>query len=764
MKIRFKNKNPGLFPSAGILIFFILAALFAGYIAPHDPEKANLELRLKEPCREYPLGTDHLGRCISSRIIFGARVSLSVGLLVVSSSLVLGLTMGTLSGYYGGWPDGIVMRVVDAFLAFPSLLLALGIAGLFGAGFMNLVIALIVVDWAGYARLARSSVMAVKEQDYIKASKGLGAGDMHVIVRRVIPNVISPLIVMATIGMGYVILSAAGLSFLGFGVQPPTPEWGSMLNEGKTYIRAAPYIMIFSGLAIMLTVLAFNCLGDELRDLLDSRTRKDIECSHYRMLTLPNAHTTECSHCRMLTLPNDHTIVPDFFRVATMKKHPSSNSKSLAGKPLPSKFLLTATINAASGYVSKINGFSRNASLFLGYVFLISLSLGIYDVIFNLYILRLGFREDFLGLMLSLVSISTGLFAIPAAAFCDRVGRKNTLLLSCLLLLISFAILYTTKSTFLLAFFSVLYGISSSLKIVTASTFMVENSTSYERMHLFSMYYLLYTIGVMLGNLAGGTLPQVFADSLDLDPTGPGAYQLSLYASLAAVLVSLLPLLLIKNKKTEMTETGMTGKPALFSTLFSTLRSGTIRKLILVNGIIGIGWGLILPYFNVYFDIVLGASSKQIGFIFSFSQLVMMFTLMFVPILTEGFGKVKVITLVQLSSIPFLLLFASTSILAVAAFGYTMRTAIMNMANPIMSNFNMEIVSEGQRATVNSLIWMSCYTFVGLSTYAGGLMMAHGYYTLPFLLTCGIYGVAAVLYYMFFEKIEKQQKVAGATL
>jgi peptide/nickel transport system permease protein len=277
MKARLKNNNLGLFLSAGTLIFFILAALFAGYIAPHDPEKVNLELRLKEPCREYPFGTDHLGRCILSRIIFGARVSLLVGLLVVSSSFVLGLAIGTLSGYYGGWTDEIVMRVVDAFLAFPSLLLALGIAGLFGAGFMNLVIALITVDWAGYARLARGSVMTVKEQDYIKAAKGLGAGDMHVILCHVIPNVISPLIVMATIGMGYVILSAAGLSFLGFGVQPPTPEWGSMLSEGKTYIRSAPYIMIFPGIAIMLTVIAFNYLGDELRDLLDPREKKDID-------------------------------------------------------------------------------------------------------------------------------------------------------------------------------------------------------------------------------------------------------------------------------------------------------------------------------------------------------------------------------------------------------------------------------------------------------------------------------------------------------
>jgi len=387
------------------------------------------------------------------------------------------------------------------------------------------------------------------------------------------------------------------------------------------------------------------------------------------------------------------------------------------------------------------------------------LSLGIYEVIFNLYILRLGYREDFLGFMLSLVSVSTGLFAIPAAMFCDRAGRKNTLLLSCLLLLFSFSILYTTTSKFLLAFFSVVYGVSSSLKIVTAPTFMVENSTGYERMHLFSMYYLLYTVGVMIGNFAGGNLPQIFISFLDINPIGPVAYQLSLYASLAAVLISLLPLIFINNKRNNLVE-----RSAAFSTLFSTLRSVTIQKLILVNGLIGMGWGLALPYFNVYFDIVLGASSKQIGIIFSLSQLVMMFTLLFVPILTEGLGKVKVVALVQLASIPFLLLFISTSILAIAAFGFVMRSAIMNMSNPVLSSFNMEIVSEDQRATVNSLIWMSCYTFVGLSTYAGGLMMAHGFYTLPFLLTCILYIVATVLYYIFFEKVEKKQKIIDMSL
>ncbi|MFI5384165.1 MAG: MFS transporter [Methanosarcina thermophila] len=273
-----------------------------------------------------------------------------------------------------------------------------------------------------------------------------------------------------------------------------------------------------------------------------------------------------------------------------MRKYPSLNGK----------FVLNTAINAVAGYRAKLNGFSRNACLFLVYVFLISLSLGIYEVIFNLYILRLGYREDFLGFMLSLVSVSTGLFAIPAAMFCDRAGRKNTLLLSCSLLLLSFSILYTTTSKVLLAFFSVVYGVSSSLKIVTAPTFMVENSTGYERMHLFSMYYLLYTVGVMIGNFAGGNLPQIFTSFLDINPTGPAAYQLSLYASLAAVLISLLPLIFINNKRNNLVE-----RSAAFSTLFSTLRSVTIQKLILVNGLIGMGWGLALPYFNVYFDIVL---------------------------------------------------------------------------------------------------------------------------------------------------------------
>ncbi|WP_407357035.1 nickel transporter permease [Methanolobus sp. WCC5] len=277
MKRGIKRYSLGIILSAGILAAFLFVAVFAGSVAPHDPEKANLGDRLQEPSREYPLGTDHLGRCILSRIIFGTRISLSVGLLVVSTSLAFGMTIGTISGYYGGLLDEAIMRIVDTFLAFPGLLLALGISGLFGAGFTNMVIALIVVEWTGYARLARSSVIDVKEHDYVTASRGLGAKDSHIIIQHILPNIISPLIVMATIGMGYAILASAGLSFLGFGVQSPTPEWGSMLTDGRLYIRSAPHIMIFPGLAIMLAVLAFNYLGDALRDALDPKKSRASE-------------------------------------------------------------------------------------------------------------------------------------------------------------------------------------------------------------------------------------------------------------------------------------------------------------------------------------------------------------------------------------------------------------------------------------------------------------------------------------------------------
>lgn len=269
-------KNRDILIGSSIIVSLILIAVFAPYIAPHDPTKANLGVRLQSPSEEYPFGTDHMGRCILSRIIYGSRISLFVGLTVICTSLVIGTMLGTLSGYFGGIIDETVMRLVDGFLAIPSMFLALAFAGTLGPGLFNLMVALVAVEWTSYARIVRGSILSIKEQDFVEATRSLGASDFYILVRHILPNIISPIIVVATLGVGYAILAAAGLSFLGFGAQPPTPEWGSMLNDGRLFLRKAPYIMIFPGLAIMITVMAFNFLGDGLRDMMDPRFRKEI--------------------------------------------------------------------------------------------------------------------------------------------------------------------------------------------------------------------------------------------------------------------------------------------------------------------------------------------------------------------------------------------------------------------------------------------------------------------------------------------------------
>ncbi len=269
-------KNRNIIIGLCIISVLVFVAVFAPQVAPHDPTEVNSKVRLQPPSKEYPFGTDHLGRCIFSRIVFGARVSLFVGVAVVSGSLLIGIVFGTVSGYFGGIADDIIMRLVDGFLAIPSMFLALALAGTLGPGLFNLMMALIAVEWTSYARVARGSILSVKELEFVQAAKGLGASDQYILLHHVLPNIISPVIVIATLGIGYAILAAAGLSFLGFGVQPPTPEWGSMLDDGRLFMRKAPYIMIFPGLAIMITVLAFNFIGDGLRDEMDPRFRKEI--------------------------------------------------------------------------------------------------------------------------------------------------------------------------------------------------------------------------------------------------------------------------------------------------------------------------------------------------------------------------------------------------------------------------------------------------------------------------------------------------------
>ncbi len=254
------------------LAVLVLLAIGAGWIAPHDPEKAEPQLRLMDPGGEYPFGTDHLGRCIFSRVLFGIRISFFIGMATVFFSSLIGMILGGAAGYYGGLLDEAVMRVVDAFLAFPSIFLALAVIGFLGSGLVNLMLSLILVEWTGYARLVRSEVLALSGKEFLESAKSLGGSDLYIISRHILPNILPSLLVMATLSVGYAILGVASLSFLGLGIQPPTPEWGSMMNDARPFLRSHPLMMIFPGIAITVTVLAFHLLGDEIRKRLDPRS------------------------------------------------------------------------------------------------------------------------------------------------------------------------------------------------------------------------------------------------------------------------------------------------------------------------------------------------------------------------------------------------------------------------------------------------------------------------------------------------------------
>ena len=262
---------------AAIILVLVFVAVFAPFIAPHDPIEQNLANRLLPPNPEHLLGTDNLGRCILSRLIYGTQVSLQIGIIVVGITSIIGVMLGVIAGYRGGIIDEIIMRSVDVLLAFPGIILALVIAGILGPSLFNVMLALAVVGWTSYARVVRGSVLSVKEKEFVEAARAIGTSDTKIMFRHVLPNVMAPVIVMATLGMAHVILAAAALSFLGLGAQPPTPEWGSMLNAGRAFMRTAPHLTIFPGLVIMVTVLAFNFLGDGLRDVLDPRLKGMIQ-------------------------------------------------------------------------------------------------------------------------------------------------------------------------------------------------------------------------------------------------------------------------------------------------------------------------------------------------------------------------------------------------------------------------------------------------------------------------------------------------------
>lgn len=265
--------------TAGVILVagFTLSALLAPWIAPWDPAYIDLPARLSAPSWGHWCGTDELGRDILSRLIYGARVSMLVGSCVVAVSLFLGLVVGSVAGYYGGRIDRFFNIVVmNAFLSFPGILLAIAFVAFRGPGIFNLILALSLGGWVGYARLVRAQVLAAREREYVEAAKALGATDLRIITRHILPNIIQPIIVQAAIGMAGAILAEATMSFLGLGVPPPTASWGAMLNDGRSHLFDAPHLVIFPALAVMLAVLSFNFIGDALRDALDPRSRIEV--------------------------------------------------------------------------------------------------------------------------------------------------------------------------------------------------------------------------------------------------------------------------------------------------------------------------------------------------------------------------------------------------------------------------------------------------------------------------------------------------------
>ncbi len=250
------------------------AAILGAWVAQPAPARIDLPNRLQTPSAQHWCGTDELGRDILSRLIWGARISLFVGSSVVACSLLFGLIIGSFAGYYGGAIDRFVNVVLmNAFLSFPGILIAIAFVAFRGPGIFNLVLALSLGGWVGYARLVRAQVLAVREREFVEAARALGAGDLHIVVRHILPNIIQPVIVQAAIGMAGAVLAEATMSFLGLGVPPPTASWGSMLNDARSHLFDAPHLVLFPAVTVMLAVLAFNFIGDALRDLLDPRSR-----------------------------------------------------------------------------------------------------------------------------------------------------------------------------------------------------------------------------------------------------------------------------------------------------------------------------------------------------------------------------------------------------------------------------------------------------------------------------------------------------------
>jgi len=267
-------RNPLNVLAIGLIAGFAFCAVFAPLLAPYDPLTQALASRLEPPSPAHVLGTDQLGRDIASRLLYGARISLFIGVVVVASAGIFGTCIGLVAGYVAGLVDESLMRLTEVFLAFPPLILAMAIAGALGPSLTNAIIAIAAVTWAVYARLARGQILSLRRREFVEAARSIGVHPVRILARHLLPNAVAPLLIQASFDMGAAIIAAAGLSFIGFGAQPPTPEWGVMISEGRNFISTQPWLSLFPGLAILFAVGSFNVLGDGLRDELDPRLRR----------------------------------------------------------------------------------------------------------------------------------------------------------------------------------------------------------------------------------------------------------------------------------------------------------------------------------------------------------------------------------------------------------------------------------------------------------------------------------------------------------
>ncbi|WP_096552183.1 nickel transporter permease [Ureibacillus thermosphaericus] len=266
-------RNKSAVIGGSFILLFMIIVFFAPLLAPYDPIQQDMLNKLQTPSSEHWFGTDNFGRDIFSRILYGTRLTMIVGFFSVALGATIGVLLGIISGYYGGKIDSVIMRIMDIFLAFPGILLALAIVTILGGSLINVIIAVSFSSIPIFARIVRASTLSVKKLEYIDAIRALGASDRRIIFKHIFPNITSPLIVQATLNIATAILSASGLSFLGLGAQPPTPEWGAMLSDGRNYLFNAPHVALFPGLSIVIVVLAFNLLGDGLRDALDPKNK-----------------------------------------------------------------------------------------------------------------------------------------------------------------------------------------------------------------------------------------------------------------------------------------------------------------------------------------------------------------------------------------------------------------------------------------------------------------------------------------------------------